>query len=77
MLRAIRTLTFASALLSTSFLLPSYSFAQQLQNKSGSIQIANQMSEDTLVVKVTKPENCRLRRKCKSQDVYLTIVISD
>lgn len=67
MLRAIRTLTFTSALLSTSFLLPSYSFAQSQSPESQVIQIANKLSEDTLVAEVTKPTVVRVRIGCSAQ----------
>lgn len=66
MLKAIRTLTLTSALLSTSFLLPSHSFAQ-LQNQSQVIQIENQLSEDTLVAEVTKPSVVRVVIGCAAQ----------
>jgi len=67
MLKAIRTLTVTSALLSSSLLLPSHSFAQQLQNQSQVIQIENQLSEDTLVAEVTKPSVVRVLVGCAAQ----------
>lgn len=69
MLRAIRTFTFTSALLSTSFLLPSYSFAQQPQNQESQVtqQIANKLSEDTLIAEVTKPTVVRILIGCTAQ----------